>query len=66
MENKKVLITGGNSGIGLAAIKCLAADGFATIAIGLGDSSLLEATGSDFLPCDTILGMMTQLPNIDK
>jgi len=52
VEQKLAVVTGGNTGIGLAAIERLSAAGFATAALGLGDGAALAATDTVFYQCD--------------
>lgn len=54
LQNKKALITGGTSGIGLAVAKNYAANGASVIITGRRDSGeeIAESIGASFLHCD--------------
>lgn len=56
MEGKLAVISGGTSGIGLAAAQCLARDGWRTALLGRdaekGRAAAAAVPGSRFFPCD--------------
>lgn len=56
MEEKTAVISGGTSGIGLAAAACLARDGWRPVLLGRdrtrGDAAAARIPGSRFIPCD--------------
>jgi|GEM_PF-3910873 len=49
---KTVVVTGGESGIGLATAKLLAAENYQVMVLGLSNSTDLEAAGLPFIACD--------------
>ncbi len=56
MVKKIAVVTGGNTGIGLATVQCLADNGFTTVVLGLGDDAGPAASGSAYYPCDVSIG----------
>lgn len=55
-EKKIVVISGGTSGIGLAAAQCMARDGWTAVLLGRdeekGHKAEVQIAGSVFIPCD--------------
>ena len=56
METKIVIISGGTSGIGLAAARCLSRDGYVCVLLGRdaarGEKAAAEIPKSVYMPCD--------------
>ncbi|MDE0951183.1 MAG: SDR family oxidoreductase [Halioglobus sp.] len=57
MSKKIAVVTGGSTGIGLAAVNCLAAGGFMTVVLGLNEGSGSTPAGAKFYPCDVSNGV---------
>ena len=52
MQKKVAVVTGGNTGIGLATVKKLIEDGYSTVALGLGDPPDVAGGALRYYPCD--------------
>ena len=52
LDNKIAVVTGGNTGIGLATVACLTADESQVVVLGQGEAESLKPYNAEFIVCD--------------